>query len=95
MFLMTPVLNTIIRVSEQEADLYGLNASRQPDGFARAALDLSEYRKMEPGPLEEVLFYDHPSGRTRILGAMRWKAEHPERWPLAAPAPGPAASPAP
>jgi hypothetical protein len=22
----------------------------------------------------------HPSGRTRIFAAMRWKAEHPETW---------------
>jgi len=80
MFLATPVLNTIGRVAEQEADMYGLNSSGQPDGFARAALHLSEYRKMEPGPLEEAFFYDHPSGRTRILAAMRWKAEHPETW---------------
>ena len=27
-----------------------------------------------------IIFYDHPSGRTRILTAMRWKAEHPETW---------------
>ncbi len=80
LFVTTPLLNTIIRVQEQEADMYGLNAAGQPDGFARAALDLSEYRKMEPGPLEEAVFYDHPSGRTRIFSAMRWKAEHPETW---------------
>ncbi len=84
MFLMTPVMNTIIRVQEQEADMYGLNSAGQPDGFARAALELSEYRKMEPGPLEEAIFYDHPSGRTRIFSAMRWKAEHPETWTSAA-----------
>jgi STE24 endopeptidase len=39
---------------------------------------LGEYRKLDPGPIEEFLFYDHPSGRTRITAAMRWKAEHPE-----------------
>jgi hypothetical protein len=33
-FVLTPVLNTYIRTAEQEADMYGLNASRQPDGFA-------------------------------------------------------------
>jgi STE24 endopeptidase len=80
LFLMTPVLNSVIRVAEQEADLYGLNAAAQPDGFARAALDLADYRKLEPSPLEELVLHDHPSGRTRILAAMRWKAEHPERW---------------
>ena len=43
--------------------------------MAQVALKLSEYRKLDPGPLEEVIFYDHPSGRNRILMAMRWKAE--------------------
>jgi STE24 endopeptidase len=80
LFALTPVLNSIVRVAESEADIFGLNAARQPDGFAQTALKLSEYRKLEPGPLEEALFFDHPSGRTRIFTAMRWKAEHPETW---------------
>lgn len=75
-FAMTPVVNTIIRVNEAEADLYGLNASGEPDGFAQVALKLGEYRKLAPGPVEEWMFFDHPSGRSRILMAMRWKAEH-------------------
>jgi STE24 endopeptidase len=75
-FLATPVLNNATRTIEYEADIFGLNTSRQPDGFAEAALILSEYRKMEPSPLEEFLFFDHPSGRTRIYSSMRWKAEN-------------------
>ncbi len=74
----TPVGNTITRTMEFEADMYGLNAARQPDGEANVDLLLGEYRKMEPGPIEEFLFFDHPSGRTRITAAMRWKAENPE-----------------
>lgn len=77
-FLLTPVTNTIIRTQEIEADMYGLNASRPPDGFADAAIHLSEYRKMDPGPIEEFIFFDHPSGRYRIHEAMRWKAENLE-----------------
>ncbi|HET7785822.1 MAG TPA: M48 family metallopeptidase [Myxococcales bacterium] len=84
LFVLTPVLNSIVRVAESEADIFGLNAARQPDGFAQTALKLSEYRKLEPGPLEEAFFFDHPSGRTRIFTAMRWKAEHPETWAGAA-----------
>ena len=76
MFFMTPVNNTITRTMEAEADAFGLNAARQPDGFARAAVQLSEYRKMQPGPVEEYVFYDHPSGWNRIHRAMIWKAEH-------------------
>ena len=74
-FLLTPILNTYIRVNEAEADLFGLNSARQPDGFAEVSLMLSEYRKLAPGPIEEWIFFDHPSGRNRILMAMRWKAE--------------------
>src|SRR5271169_6734760 len=77
-FVMTPVTNTITRTMEFEADMYGLNAARQPDGEANVDLMLGEYRKLEPGPVEEFIFFDHPSGRTRITAAMRWKAEHPE-----------------
>lgn len=73
--LMTPVTNSISRSAESQADIYGLNAAAQPDGFARVAMRLSDYRKIEPGPIEEILFYDHPSGRTRVEMAMRWKAE--------------------
>jgi STE24 endopeptidase len=79
-FLLTPAANSLVRAAEYEADLFGLNAARQPDGFAQVSLKLAEYRKLEPSRLEEIVFYDHPSGRTRILAAMRWKAEHPETW---------------
>lgn len=75
-FVMTPVLNTIVRTQEYEADVFGLNTARQPDGFAQIAIKLSEYRKLDPGPWEEKIFFDHPSGRTRIFTAMRWKAEN-------------------
>jgi STE24 endopeptidase len=75
-FVSTPIMNTFVRTQEYEADMYGLNASRQPDGFAQAAIHLGEYRKMSPGPLEEFVFFDHPSGRNRIYAAMRWKAEN-------------------
>jgi len=74
--VMTPVLNTMTRTLEAQADIFGLNTARQPDGFATATLKLSEYRKLDPSPLEEFVFYDHPSGRSRISMAMRWKAEH-------------------
>lgn len=76
MFFATPVQNTIIRTNEIQADIFGLNAARQPDAFSTAILKLAEYRKLDPSPLEEAVFFDHPSGRTRIMEAMRWKKEH-------------------
>jgi len=77
-FVATPVTNGIIRVHEAEADNYAINVSRQPDGFARVAMRLSEYRKVSPGPLERFVFYDHPSGRDRVTMSMLWKSEHLE-----------------
>jgi STE24 endopeptidase len=74
--VLTPIENTFTRTQEFEADMYGLNAARQPDGEAEADLLLAEYRKMDPGPIEEWIFFDHPSGRTRIYAAMRWKAQN-------------------
>jgi len=75
-FLMTPVSNTLIRTQEAEADIFGLNAARQPDGFASVAMQLSEYRKIRPGKWEEIVFFDHPSGWNRAHMAMAWKKEH-------------------
>jgi len=77
-FVLTPVMNTQTRIQEQEADVFGLNASRQPDGEAQADIHLSEYRKMRPGPIEEFIFFDHPSGYNRIHTAMVWKGENLE-----------------
>jgi STE24 endopeptidase len=76
LFLATPATNSITRVVEYQADLFGLNAVRKPDAFASVMLKLSTYRKLEPSRWEEMIFYDHPSGRTRIAAAMRWKKEH-------------------
>ncbi len=76
LFLMTPIINSAIRVTEAEADIFGLNTAREPDGFAKAALKLGAYRKLDPTPLEEFLFFDHPSGRARIRMSMDWKSAH-------------------
>ncbi|OAI43448.1 hypothetical protein AYO41_00115 [Verrucomicrobia bacterium SCGC AG-212-E04] len=84
-FVMTPIKNSMIRVTEREADAFGINTSGEPEGFARAALKLAQYRKLDPGPLEEIIFYDHPSGRARIRMAMDWKAEHLPAAPVPAP----------
>jgi STE24 endopeptidase len=75
-FLITPFLNTTVRVTEREADAFGINTCREPDGAAMIALKLGEYRKLNPGPIEEFIFFDHPSGRARIRMAMDWKAAH-------------------
>lgn len=77
-FAVAPLTNSFVRANEAEADIFGLNASREPDGFAEVSLKLGEYRKLDPGPIEEWIFFDHPSGRSRIQMAMRWKVEQAE-----------------
>jgi STE24 endopeptidase len=74
MFVLTPVTNSVTRVTEREADAFGLNTAREPDGMAKVSLKLGAYRKLDPTPLEEFIFFDHPSGRARIRMAMDWKS---------------------
>lgn len=76
LLLLTPVTNSITRIQESQADAFGLDAAREPDGFAAIAMKLSEYRKLEPGRIEELIFFDHPSGAARVRMAMEWKAAH-------------------
>jgi STE24 endopeptidase len=74
--VLTPVHNSIIRHHEIEADIFGLDAAREPDGFAKVAMRLSEYRKISPGLVEEIVFFDHPSGENRVRRSMQWKKDH-------------------
>lgn len=75
-FILTPVTNSNTRIIEREADIFSIDTAREPEGMAAVALKLGEYRKLDPGPLEEIIFFDHPSGRARIRMAMDWKAAH-------------------
>lgn len=75
LLLATPVTNTITRTQETEADLWGLNLAREPHGEAEVLLKLTEYRKPEPAAWEEFIFFTHPSARTRIFHATRWREE--------------------
>ena len=74
-FVLTPVINTMVRTQEIEADYFGINASREPLGMSEVMLKLVEYRKADPGSLEELVFFDHPSAYHRILQAMRWREQ--------------------
>ena len=91
--LATPLTNTLIRVDESQADAFGLDVAQEPDGFASIAMKLSEYRKIEPGPVEEALFFDHPSGATRVRMAMQWKQDHVPGAQMVVPPPMPPAPP--
>ena len=84
-FVTAPLASWFTRAHESAADLFALNAARQPDAQALVLLKLADYRKLDPGPVEEFLFFDHPSGRARVHMAMRWKAESAPRSLASAP----------
>ena len=72
--LAQPVLNTMSRRAEIEADQYSLRTARLPDALASALVKTAEYRDPRPHPLQEWLFYTHPSVERRVRMAMDWKA---------------------
>jgi STE24 endopeptidase len=75
-FISLPVNNSISREQEAEADIFGLNASRQPFGLADFMIRDADANQLDPSSIEEWLFFNHPSARHRIFAAMRWRAEH-------------------
>lgn len=75
--LATPLMNWNTRVGEREADRYSLETVNLPDALATALVKTAEYRDPRPAPLQEALFYTHPSVEKRVEAAMAWKAAHP------------------
>jgi STE24 endopeptidase len=88
--LATPITNTFSRWVEADADHFSVVHFNEPDGLAKALVKTLEYRADSPSKLEEFIFYDHPSVRSRVRAMMDWKATHPK-----SEAPPPAATPAP
>jgi STE24 endopeptidase len=76
--LALPFLNTFVRTMETQADQYSLRTENRPDALSTALVKTAEYRYPRPNPVEEAIFYDHPSVERRVRAAMDWKAAHPE-----------------
>lgn len=68
--------HAFIRAINVRADQYSLDHARAPDGLAMALLHEWKGQEVDPSPLQEALFYDHPALEGRLLHAMRWKAAH-------------------
>ena len=75
--LVLPFLNTFARTIETQADRYSLETENRPDALSTALVKTAEYRYPRPGPVEEFIFYDHPSVERRVRMAMKWKATNP------------------
>jgi STE24 endopeptidase len=74
--LATPVTNAFTRIGEREADAYSLKTEGLPDALASALIKTAEYRYPRPHPVQEAIFYSHPSVEHRVRAAMDWKAAH-------------------
>jgi len=74
--LMQPAVNTLSRMDESEADRYSLETVNLPDALATALVKTAEYRNPRPNPVQEFVFYTHPSVERRVRAAMEWKAAH-------------------
>ena len=72
--LAQPVVNALSRFDETEADRYSLETVNLPDALASALVKTAEYRYPRPHPLQEAIFYTHPSVERRVRMAMEWKA---------------------
>jgi STE24 endopeptidase len=72
--LAQPVSNFESRQAEMAADRYSLENVGLPDALASALVKTAEYRNPRPHPLQEWLFYTHPSVERRVRTAMEWKA---------------------
>ena len=79
--------NNFVRLINVGADQYSLDHAREPDGLAMWLIRDWRGDKPDPTPLEETLFYDHPSLVSRLNHVAAWKAAHtePPPSPLQAP----------
>ena len=75
--IATPLTNWFGRTLETQADRYSLQTENRPDALSSALVKTAEYRYPRPNPVEEFVFYDHPSVERRVRMAMEGKATHP------------------
>jgi STE24 endopeptidase len=73
-FASLPASNAISRSFEDQADLYGLNASQAPLGLAEFMIHDADTVRLQPTTAEYALFYTHPSDAERVATAMQWRA---------------------
>jgi len=70
-----PVVNSILRMFEREADRFSLIWCGNPDAFISMMQKLTSENlaDLSPNPVEEFIFYSHPSAQKRIALAMSFK----------------------
>jgi STE24 endopeptidase len=84
-FAAQPVINGYSRRVEHEADVFGLEITRNNDAAARAFVKLGSQNKSnpDPSPFVEWMLYDHPTESQRVSFAMHyrpWAEGKPDRF---------------
>jgi len=71
LFILSPLKNWISRVRERAADDFSLDLIDRPEALGQALVKLSQQNLGNPAPPKpvELLFYDHPSGLSRVKKA--------------------------
>lgn len=74
-FITSPLTNTLSRIRERTADRFALKLSGKPEAQAKVFVKLSEQNLsyVNPHPLIEFLFYDHPAAIKRVEQALELK----------------------
>jgi STE24 endopeptidase len=69
--ILLPVTNSYSRHVEHQADVYGLEATRDPQAFISAMTRLANQNlaEVEPSPLVEFMLHNHPSVGRRLAYA--------------------------
>lgn len=89
-FAALPVQNGYTRRIEHEADVFGLEITRNNDAAARAFVKLGSQNKAnpDPSPVVEWMLYSHPTESQRVTFAMHyrpWAEGRPDRYYKAKP----------
>ena len=71
-----PLQHASSAIHESEADAFGLDVGARARRLRHDRDAAERISQDRAGALEEMLFFDHPSGRTRVSMAMDWKAKH-------------------
>ena len=83
--VVMPAVNWSSREAEHEADIFGLEITRDNDAAARAFLKLAQDNRADPSPPGwiRVLLYDHPALADRISFALAyhpWTSGQPNKF---------------
>jgi STE24 endopeptidase len=77
--IVMPIGNGLSRINEYQADEYALQSTRMVEPFKSAMTRLANQNlsDVEPSPIIEFLFHDHPSVNKRLKHADNFAAHHP------------------